>query len=174
MIAKKFLSKSIDEYGYPSWDFEKFYQRGVDCYCWGLPKHLRKQAFKKVVGEWQSKKLKVHTWQIRAFVEGTQGKINGVAREVYVAPDYRWPIPVDAAWELVVCVYRGGYCELDMLHPVSGVFWSEENGFIEPPKSFGRTLNQDWYQSMGFDMLFMNQDMQVSLSNPTPHLRLVK
>lgn len=82
--------------------------------------------------------------------------------------------PPDASWELVVCVYPEGVFELDLLHPVSGRFWSEENGFFAAPTEDRHLLNRGWFEYMGFDVLTMQPALQVKIAGPAyPHLKLV-
>lgn len=174
MINKSFRLKAVDEYGYPSMDYEIFYQQGVECYCWGLPRYLIKQAFKKVSTDWLARNKAIHTWQMKAFIDGTRGRSEIGQHEICVDSHYQWPKPIDASWGIVICAYPDGYCEMDMLHPVSRVFWSEENGFLEHPVSSTRTLNRYWYERMGFDILYMHPDMEVVTDIAEPHLKIVR
>lgn len=82
--------------------------------------------------------------------------------------------PPDPSWELVVCTYPDGTCELDLVHPVSGRFWSEDNGFFELPTEKRTLMNPMWFKSMGFDVMHMQPALQVRIGDPKrPHLKLV-
>ncbi|EKF9501228.1 hypothetical protein ACPF3S_003168 [Vibrio cholerae] len=49
-----------------------------------------------------------------------------------VSPDYVWP-EMPTGWQLEFIVYPDGEVNMDFLHPVSCVFWSEDNDFLETP-----------------------------------------
>lgn len=169
-----FLERAEDAEGYPAWGFEAFYQQGIACFVWGLPKPLVRQAFKKVCHDWLAKVGPVAMWQVRAFVYGLHGKSGSGVRERRVPEGFRWPTPPDPSWELVVCVYPDGECDLDLLHPVSGRFWTEDNGFFPQPTEDRLQVNRYWYEEMGFDILLMQPTMQVQVAEPqNPHLKLV-
>jgi len=148
-------TKALDEHAAddddnPVMAFEEWYQRGLECYRWNLPRPLVKRAFRKLVlqPKW-SKEVKM--WQVRAFIYGWRG---GYAeRDVCRAPGYAWPVPSDPSWDLVVFVYRDGHPVLDWLHPVSRRFWSEENELFLLPRSEPGELYRGWFVEMGFDVL---------------------
>lgn len=170
-----FLARAIDENGYPNMDFEIFYQQGLNCYAWRVPEHLIKQAFQHLCSRVKKKGLTVKMWQIRAFVYGCKGFCGGRQRERYAAADYQWPTAPDASWDLIVCHYPNGVCEIDFVHPVSRAFWSDENDFLRLPADDGRRLNCDWFEDMGFELMPMMpiNGMVTIQSNTTPYLRLV-
>lgn len=64
----KFLERATDEAGYPAMGFEMFYQQGISCFVWGLPRPLVRQAFKRVCTDHQATGNAVAMWQVRAFV----------------------------------------------------------------------------------------------------------
>lgn len=170
----KFLDRATDEAGYPAMGFEVFYQQGISCFVWGLPKPLVRQAFKRVCADQQAKGNAVAMWQVRAFVYGLSGRCEGGQRERKAPAGYEWPTPPDASWELIVCIYPGGSFDLDLLHPVSCRFWSEDNGFFAVPTEDRSLINRDWFESMGFDVMTMQPAMQVQIADSkTPHLKLV-
>ena len=71
-------------------------------------------------------------------------------------------------------MYPGGSFDLDLLHPVSCRFWSEDNGFFAVPTEDRSLINRDWFESMGFDVMTMQPAMQVQIpDSKTPHLKLV-
>lgn len=49
-----------------------------------------------------------------------------------VSPDYKWP-EVPLGWQLEFIAYSNTEVDLDLLHPVSGVFWTNYNDYIDPP-----------------------------------------
>lgn len=168
------LDRAEDANGYPNMAFEAFYQQGLSCFVWGLPRPLVRRAFKRVCSEHQARREAIAMWQVRAFLYGLSGRSEG-ASCVRRAPDgYRWPSPPDASWELVVCVYPDGCCDLDLLHPVSRRFWSEDNGLFHLPTTDRSLMNRHWFEKMGFELIAMQPVMQVQTTEPAiPHLQLV-
>ena len=146
-------AESVTTDGYPRWDFEMFYQQGLRCFEWNVPRPLIKQAFRAVCERWAAKGHFVAMWQIRAFVHGCTGDFG--KRQRRVAETYSWPNPPDASWLLVVCVYPDGICDLDLVHQVSRRFYSEDNGFISPPTEMLSVINSNWYEEMGFEIMRM-------------------
>ncbi len=58
----------------------------------------------------------------------------------FVSPGYLWPAMLPG-WQLEFIAYPDGEIMMDLLHPVSGVFWSDENEFLEQPaKSDGTPI----------------------------------
>lgn len=49
-----------------------------------------------------------------------------------ISPKYTWP-EIPTGWQLKFIVFPDGEVNMDFLHPVSCVFWSEDNGFLETP-----------------------------------------
>jgi len=168
-----FLDLATDEDGYPSMGFEEFYQQGISCFEWGLPKPLVRQAFRHLCDVHKAKGGAVAMWQVRAFVYGLSGRYEGGLRSRKASAGYQWPAPPDASWELIVCIYPGGSFDLDLLHPVSCRFWSEDNGFFDVPTEDRSLMNCDWFESMGFDVMTMQPAMQVQIAgSEPPHLKL--
>lgn len=168
-----YLDRATDEDGYPSISFEVFYQQGISCFVWGLPKPLVRQAFRRVCADQKAQGNAVEMWQVRAFVYGLSGRFEGGQRERKAAAGYQWPTPPDASWELIVCIYPGSF-DLDLLHPVSCRFWSEDNGFFDVPTEDLSLMNRYWFESMGFDVMTMQPAMQVQIADSKPpHLKLV-
>ena len=122
--TKALEAHAENDLGYPVMAFEEWYQHGLECHRWNLPRPLVKQAFRKLVQrhKWSDD---VRMWQIRAFIYGCRGGYD--EGNVCRAPCYIWPLPSDPSWDLVVIVYRDGHPVLDWLHPVSCRFWSEDN-----------------------------------------------
>lgn len=168
-----FARYAEDEQGYPRWDFESFYQQGLSCHAWGLPKALAHQALRHLAAAWREKGHPVAMWQVRAFIYGCAGLCSGEPRQRKAAPSYTWPAPPDPSWELVVCVYPDGVCDLDLVHQVSRRFWSEDNGFFDLPSEDLRVLNQHWFEAMGFEVMRMVPDMCVQVGTKSSHLQAV-
>lgn len=169
-----FLAHAEDEEGYPVWEFEAFYQQGMACFVWGLPKYLARQAFKKLCSDWKANGETVAMWQVRAFVYGRAGKCGEGVRPRRVPDGFQWPTPPDASWELIVCFYPDGKFDLDLLHPVSCRFWSEDNDFFAVPTEDLTLMNREWFETMGFDLMDFQPDLQVQVTGPKPpHLKLV-
>ncbi|HJV75075.1 MAG TPA: hypothetical protein VJ654_12695 [Noviherbaspirillum sp.] len=173
-MRKRFMSLAEDAEGYPSYAFEAWYQQGMSCYMARLPKTLRRQAFKHLARKWQSKGSAVAMWQVRAFVYGAMGKDHSGQRSPYVPEGYQWPIPPDASWQLVVCVYSGGEWDLDFAHPISRKFWSEDNGFLDLPQAPANVFQCQWFKDMGFEVMHMQPAMSVIEGRSQPHLHAIK
>lgn len=144
-------ARASDREGYPVMAFEEWFQRGLDCHRWNLPRALVKQAFRRLSRDHAWGLDQVRMWQIRAFVYGCRGGYDEARR--CLAPNYTWPLPSDPAWALVVFIYRDGLPVLDWLHPVSARFWSEDNEPFELPEAAAGELDRSWFARMGFDVL---------------------
>lgn len=167
-----FLEHSEDAEGFPTWEFEAFYQQGLSCFVWGLPKPLIRQAFKKICTYWMTSHASIAMWQTRAFVYGAHGRRPGSLRRI--PEGYRWPTPPDPSWELVVCVYPNGFCDIDLAHPVSRRFSSEDNGFFALPTDDRSLMNRQWFEAMGFNILDMRPAMRVRVAERRqPYLKPV-
>lgn len=169
-----YLERATDEAGYPAMDFEAFYQQGISCFVWRLPKPLVRQAFKRVCADLQAKGNAVAMWQVRAFVYGLSGRYQGGTRKRMAPEGYQWPSPPDRSWETIVCVYPNGDCELDFVHPVSRMFWSDGNGFLALPTDDFARMGRWWFEEMGFEIMVMQPMMQTHVTDSVPpHLKLV-
>lgn len=127
-----YLERAADDAGYPNLDFEDMYQKGLACFQWGLPRPLVRQAFKYACAGWTERDRPILMWHVRAFVYGLSGRCDGEFESALRRRTTNGQSP-DPSWELVVCTYPDGTCELDLVHPVSGRFWSEDNGFSNSP-----------------------------------------
>lgn len=173
IIAKhSFLGRAQDDEGYPSMEFEFFYQQGLSCFTWNLPKKLRRQAFKHLCNSLLKKGAKIAMWQVRAFIYGCHGLCGDGQRERRVSADFQWPLPPDNAWKMIICVYPDGKCDLDFVHPVSREFWSERNGFLSLPCYDPNRMGAMWFEEMGFEVMVMRKAMSLSIAKPGPHLTL--
>lgn len=173
--AHSFHEHACDEIGMPSMAYEVFYQQGLSCHRWGLPRPYVRQALKSVCESWLARfRTPVAYWQIRAFSYGLRGLDSAGYRPRRVPDDYQWPLPPDPSWKVVLCLYPDGMCDLDFAHPVSRVFWSEENGFLPLPTYDKLQLGGWWFEAMGFEIMRMQPDMAVRLEEGRPaHLRAV-
>ena len=171
---KAFLLKAEIESGYPSREFEDWYQQGMSCYLANMPDWLRKQAFSYLLKKWERKGHVVEMWHIRAFVYGATGFDSDGKRIKYVSESFTWPNAPDAGWQFMVLCYPDGLCDLDYAHPVSRKFWSEDNDFLSMPPDPKKLFERYWFEKMGFEVMVMNPDMQVTESAvKSMHLQLV-
>ena len=174
MPATHYLTRAETDDGYPLMEFEDWYQHGMDCFYARLPKPLRRQAMHALSRRWAAKGKQVAFWMLRAFAYGTTGHDSTGQRTPQVSKDFRWPTPPDAAWELVVCCYPDGECELDMVHPVSRRFWSEDHGFFDSPGEKGdRYFTRKWFEQMGFDVIIFHPYAVARVGPSTRHLTVV-
>lgn len=165
-----YLQRACDRMGFPRLDFEFWYQRGMSCHEACLPKAYRRRAFRQAIADWTGE---IRYWMLRAFVYGASGRDAQGTRPTILPPIFQWPQPSEPCWQVVVCHYPDGTCELDMVHPVSRRFWSETNGFFEiaEPRS---VFDRSWYEMMGFDIIIMNPGMLADVGPLKPHLSVVK
>lgn len=171
---KAFLSRTEDQSGFPSMEFEDWYQQGMSCYLSNLPTWLRKQAFSYLVKKWQSKGLDVEMWHIRAFVHGATGFDNEGHRIKHVSESFTWPTKPDAGWQFIILCYPDGLCDFDYAHPVSRKFWSEDNDFLSMPHDPRKIFDRDWFEKMGFEVMMMHPAMLVTESAVIKkHLQIV-
>lgn len=159
----------VDEY--PSWDFERFYQLGKTSKRWGLPHALRLRALRTQMAEFESTTGEVtHLWQRRAFAQG----FNHETRDSRIPHDYEWPSP-PSGWQLVICAYPQGVCELDFVHPVSRRFWSEGNPFLKLPFECASFFRRSVFLDLGFDIIdFGMPTAKVVPSQHQSHLVLAR
>ena len=64
----------------------------------------------------------------------------------------------------MVCVYLDGMRDIDMVHPVSGRFWTEGHDFFEAPSTDLALINRHWYERLGFDILVKHPAMKVMVT----------
>lgn len=126
--ATHYLDRAESVDGFPLMEFEDWYQHGMGCFYAGLPKSLRKQAMNALARQWVARGKQVSFWMLRVFAYGATGRDSTGQRTPRVSKEFRWPTPPDSAWELVVCCYPDGQCDLDMVHPVSRRFWHKVKG----------------------------------------------
>lgn len=167
------LLRRAESCGYPVLDFDTWYQQGMRCYQGALPKPLRKQAFRALVARWVAAGNETAMWHHRAFVYGALGLDMQGRRSRLVSDGYKWPVPPDVSWRLVVCAYPDGEVDLDFAHPVSRRFWSEDNGFLDLPEERTRCFNRAWYEQMGFEVMLMMPAAAMVLQVGQNHLRVL-
>ncbi|TKD35325.1 hypothetical protein FCG41_17955 [Azotobacter chroococcum] len=173
--SHSFHAHAVDEIGMPNLAYELFYQQGMSCYRWGLPRPYVLQALRAVCERYSQRFGSVAFWQLRAFAYGLRGLDDSGHRQRACPAKYRWPLPPDAAWQTVVCLYPDGQCDLDFVHPVSRRFWSEDNGFLELPSYDPLQLGGWWFEEMGFEVMRMQPAMSVRVAEaPNPHLKPVR
>lgn len=173
-----YLQRANVDSEYPNMEFEDWFQLGRKCFLARLTKPLRKQAFHEQLRRRQAEGRTVHWWQARAFIYAAAGRgCAGDGAEPRLSSNFQWPTPPDPSWQLVVCCYPDGTCELDLVHQVSRRFWSEQHDFFEipvdcvDPKSIFFT--RQWYRDMGFDVIDFDPELLAEVGNYQPHLRLV-
>lgn len=147
---KQWLKQYVEtDDGYPNMDFEDWYQKGLFCHYFKFPSYLYRVVFSGVVSEWKTRSKPIRMWHIRAFVLG----LSGDGRKCGVEDDYHWPIP-PKGWDLMFTLFEGGCIEIDFAHPVSRIFWSEDNGELEQPRfKEGCTLDQHHLEELGIRYL---------------------
>lgn len=91
-----------------------------------------------------------------------------------VSPNHQWPIQ-PAGWQLEFIVYPDGEVVMDFLHPVSCVFWSEDNEPLETPlKADSTALTWQDLKAAGIPFMTTFGHAAVSTEVAEPHLKLVK
>jgi hypothetical protein len=99
--------------------------------------------------------------------------VKGALQDV-VSPDHKWPVQ-PAGWQLEFIVYPDGEVVMDFLHPVSCMFWSEDNEPLETPLRQDKTV-LTWKDLKAAGIPFMTTfgHAAVTTEAPEPHLKLVK
>lgn len=151
---------------YPNYAFEHFYQQGLRCHRWGLPKPYIKQALKHCIKTYRHAK-EPRLWQLKAFVLGCRGRAGIDTKRV--AEGYLWPIKPDAGWVTLVCLYPDGKCDLDFAHPVSRRFWSDDNPAPQLPVGIHWTDLEE----LGFEIMAMTPTMGICFGTKPRHLKAV-
>lgn len=64
---------------------------------------------------------------IKLELEDVKAKLVGV-----VKPEFKWP-EIPSGWQLEFIAYPDATVDMDLLHPVSGSFGSDDNDFLETP-----------------------------------------
>ena len=160
---------------FPDLHLEEFYQQGVNCRIWCMPRPYVEKALRAVSYRAAHKFGPQKFKHLRAFVQGLRGVNSSVdCSHTKLCPsDYAWPLPPNHAWSVVVCVYPDGYCEIDFIHPVSRKFWSEYNSDLSLPET-KHILTAKWFRDMGVEVLRMQPEMTAIVSEyKKTHLTLV-
>lgn len=150
---------------YPNMAFEAFYQQGLASFKARLPKWLVRQSFAALV----ARHPKAAMWQVRAFLWGLKGGVNP-EEHARVPADASWPEKLPG-WDLVICRYPDGELDIELVHPVSRRFWSEDNHFLPIPES--KAIDQAWLKRHGFEIMQMMPVAALSYTKPSRHLKLV-
>lgn len=88
--------------------------------------------------------------------------------------NYVWP-EVPAGWRLEFIVYGMHDIEMDLLHPVSATFWSDENEpLVMPLRKDGLHFTAATFQSLGIPFMTPTSSVAVTAAPVTSHLSLCK
>lgn len=139
--AHSFHAHAEDDNGMPNYAYELFYQQGMSCYRWGLPRPYVLQALRAVSASYMQRFGPVSFWQLRAFAYGLRGLDCAGLRQRAAPVEYRWPLPPDAAWQVVACLYPDGLCDLDFVHPVSRLASKDISSFVLSTKHRNSSSN---------------------------------
>lgn len=104
-------------------------------------------------------------------LEAVTGRLKGV-----ICPDYQWP-EVPAGWQLEFVAYPDGFVIMDVLHPISGAWLSEdhEDGILDQPmKHNGEPLSAQVLQKAGIPFMTTFATAAVSNEPKELHLSVVK
>lgn len=171
---QRFLEHAVDEIGMPNLDFWLFYQQGLSCYRWSLPKQYVRQALRALSKRYRSFGVPAF-WQLRAFAYGLRGLDDTGQLPRYCSDDFKWPLPPDESWAPVICIYPDGLCDMDFAHPVRRRFWSEDNGHLILPCYDSLRMGGWWFEEMGFNIMRMEPNLILhSGAMPGPHLKAVE
>lgn len=92
-----------------------------------------------------------------------------------VSDSYEWPEPPPKGWQVEFIVFPNGDVDMDFLHPVSDVFWSEENGHLEPPiMSNGKQITAEHLKNAGIPYMTTFGCAAISESPNESHLKRIK
>lgn len=150
---------------YPNMAFEAYYQQGLECFKARLPRWLVRLSLAALAARYPQ----VEMWQVRAFLWGLKGGVNP-EEHARVPADARWPEKLPG-WDLVICRYPNGALDMDLVHPVSRRFWSEDNHFLPIPEC--TAIDQTWLTRHGFEIMQMMPVAQLSFDRRPAHLTLV-
>lgn len=91
-----------------------------------------------------------------------------------VSDNYVWP-EEPAGWWLEFIAYPGGEVVMDLLHPVSGAWWSDENDMLAQPALLsGELLDAKVLQNAGIPFMGTFQVAGVEEKDGKPHLSIVE
>lgn len=90
-----------------------------------------------------------------------------------ISESYIWPT-IPKGWSLEFIAYSKDDVLMDLLHPVSKRFWSDDNDTVEPPTlKDGRMINVATLQDAGVPFMTTFGVAKVSKKESNPHLSLV-
>lgn len=91
----------------------------------------------------------------------------------FISKEYKWA-KMPYGWQLEFIVYPDGLVDMDFLHPISGVFWSEDNGFLDMPVlPDGSRITADILKKAGVPYMTTFGHAEVSDKPTESHLKLV-
>jgi hypothetical protein len=91
-----------------------------------------------------------------------------------ISADYSWPEML-AGWNLVFIAHSNSALEMDLLHPVSGNFWSEDNEPLKlPVLSTGNQITIRDLKNLGVPFMTTFGHAVVSEAAPARHLHLIR
>lgn len=91
-----------------------------------------------------------------------------------VKPEFKWP-EIPLGWQLEFIVYSNEDVDMDLLHPVSGVFWSEDNGHFQPPiMNNGKNITAAALKKANVPFMTTFCEAKVSEQPKESHLKIVK
>jgi hypothetical protein len=90
-----------------------------------------------------------------------------------VHPDFSWP-EVPAGWQLEFIAHTNEDVDMDLLHPVSASFWSDDNDYLDPPIMLnGKNITASALQKAGVPFMTSFGIAATSVKPLEPHLTLV-
>jgi hypothetical protein len=90
-----------------------------------------------------------------------------------VSDEFIWPT-VPLGWRLEFIAYSKDDVIVDLLHPISNKFWSEDNEQIDIPfLNDGSMINVSTLQNAGIPFMTTFGKAKVVNKQPTPHLSIV-
>ncbi len=91
-----------------------------------------------------------------------------------VKPEYEWP-KIPLGWQLEFIAYSNDDVDMDLLHPVSGVFWSEHNGPFQPPIMYNeKNITATALKKAGVPFMTTFGEAKISEKPKEAHLNIVK
>lgn len=91
-----------------------------------------------------------------------------------VKPEFEWP-EIPLGWQLEFIAYSNDDVDMDLLHPVSGVFWSEGNGHFHPPvMNNGKNITAAALKKANIPLMTTFGEAKVNEQPKESHLNVVK
>jgi hypothetical protein len=90
-----------------------------------------------------------------------------------VKPEFKWP-EIPAGWQLEFIAFSNSDVAMDLLHPVSGTFWSDDHGHFEPPVMLnGEDITANALKAAGVPFMTPCHAVVVIAKPKQPHLTAV-